>query len=46
MSTNNIVLVDNETSLNILNTFLSSLGEDKNVSVDTEFTRTRHIILY
>lgn len=41
MSTNNIVLVDNETSLNILNTFLSSLGEDKNVSVDTEFTRTK-----
>ena len=41
MSTNNIVLVDNETSLNVLNTFLSSLGEDKNVSVDTEFTRTK-----
>lgn len=41
MSTNNIVLVDNETSLNILNTFLSSLCEDKNVSVDTEFTRTK-----
>lgn len=41
MSTNNIVLVDNETSLNILNTFLSSLGEDKYVSVDTEFTRTK-----
>ena len=41
MRTNNIVLVDNETSLNILNTFLSSLCEDKNVSVDTEFTRTK-----
>ena len=41
MSTNNIVLVDNETSLNVLNTFLSSLCEDKNVSVDTEFTRTK-----
>lgn len=41
MSTNKIVLVDNETSLNILNTFLSSLREDKNVSVDTEFTRTK-----
>lgn len=41
MSNNNIVLVDNETSLNILNTFLSSLDEDKNVSVDTEFTRTK-----
>ena len=41
MSTNNIVLVDNETSLNILNTFLSSLSEDKNVSFDTEFTRTK-----
>lgn len=41
MSTNNIVLVDNGTSLNILNIFLSSLDEDKNVSVDTEFTRTK-----
>ncbi len=41
MSTSNIVLVDNETSLNILNTFLSSLSEDQNVSIDTEFTRTK-----
>lgn len=41
MNTSSIVLVDNETSLNILNTFLSSLGEDKSVGIDTEFTRTR-----
>lgn len=41
MSTNSIVLVDNETSLNVLNTILSSLGEDKSVGIDTEFTRTK-----